>query len=508
MAGDARVGTIYIGMRAGVGGLAKDLKSAGAEVGAFASFTTSRLGAIGIGLGSMGLGATVGFLHDAVTAGGELNDVVSASAAVFGRSSKIILDEADKQASAYGVVKKEFVDAASSFGAMFKGVGKSTDEAAELGVQLAKLGGDLASFKGTSNEDAFGAISAALRGEFDPIERYNVFLSAAKIENQALATGLAKSKGEITDQAKKMATLAAILGQTTDAQGDLARTADQLTNQFKKAGGSVENFKADVGLAAIDVSTFISGGLNVALSKAIGLWDENSGSVQDWASAAVEENGIVFKAIGYVGEAVAVVAESWQYMGAAFSAAASGVMSGLADMVEAISEVGFMIDKIVRTFGGDTGIVGLGDQLRALTADMKRDSQDLSAYAAEGFAAPSNGDAVRAFFKDIQVGALQAAEASKAARAAVADVTAGPAAPEAAKAKGKEGPTSAGAFELGSNEARSALIQFGQDRRDKIDEVARNTRATNDAIATANAALSSINRILGSNFGSGAQPVL
>ena len=98
-------------------------------------------------------------------------------------------------AKEFGIVKSEYIDASSSFGAVFKGLGKCQADAAKMGNQLADLGLDLASLKGAgaSAEDAFTALQASLPGEFDPLERFSVFLNATKIETHALAMGLSKN---------------------------------------------------------------------------------------------------------------------------------------------------------------------------------------------------------------------------------------------------------------------------------------------------------------------------
>lgn len=192
----------------------------------------------------------------------ELNAVVSKTKVIFGDAAASIIAEGDAMAASFGASKTEYVNAAASFGSVFKGLGKSQGEAAALGVQLAKLGMDLASFDGTTNEEAFTAISSALRGEMDPIEKFRVFLSADKIEAEALASGLAKTKGEITDMAKKQATLNLILRQTTDAQGDLLRTAGDSDNQFKKLTGSIQNIATSIGTYLLPAVTSVVVSLN------------------------------------------------------------------------------------------------------------------------------------------------------------------------------------------------------------------------------------------------------
>lgn len=230
--------------------------------GAGIASTLGAVGAIGAGAG------IVGTLSQGIESAIELNETLSKTSTIFGAGADAIVAESDRMAAAFGSSRNEYINAATSFGAVFKGLGKSQADAAGLGNTLAKLGMDLASFDNTSNADAFGAISSALRGEFDPLERYRVFLSADKIAAEGLALGLAKTSKELTEAAKKQATLSLILKQTTDAQGDLTRTAGGTANQMRKLSGSASNFATSMGQAFLP-----------AVDKGIGLLADLSGSI-------------------------------------------------------------------------------------------------------------------------------------------------------------------------------------------------------------------------------------
>ena len=221
-------------------GVKSRLSSTSVAIGTFVGNTASALANLGAQFGGDVFRGTIG-------SASELNAVVSKTSVIFGDASAEIIRESDAMAKAFGTSKTEYINAATSFGAVFKGLGKSQGEAAALGNQLAKLGMDLASFDGSSNADAFQAISSALRGEMDPIEKFRIFLSADKIEAEALASGLAKTKGEIDDMAKKQAILNLILKQSADAQGDLTRTAGDSDNQFKKLTGGIANIGTAIG---------------------------------------------------------------------------------------------------------------------------------------------------------------------------------------------------------------------------------------------------------------------
>jgi hypothetical protein len=221
-----------------------------------------------LGLAAAGAVAGVG-LYKAFQSASELNATLSKTKVIFGDAAGEIIGLADEMAKKFGQSKSEYLSAAASFGAVFKGMGKSQKESAALGNQIAQLGMDMASFEraNTTNADAFTALSAALRGEMDPIEKFRVFLNADKIEAEALALGVAKTKSEITDAAKKTAILNLILKQTMDVQGDLARTANDPDNQFKKLTGTFSNLAGTIGQQLMPAFNVILGAGNSILAE-------------------------------------------------------------------------------------------------------------------------------------------------------------------------------------------------------------------------------------------------
>src|SRR5690606_26354360 len=152
-----------------------------------------------------------------------LGETLSKNEQLFGSHAQTITKAADQMAASFGTVKQEFIDAADTFGAMLQGAGVATEAATRLGVAMTKLGMDLSSFGNASNAEVFTARAAGPRGEFDPIERFNVFMSAAAVSAKAVEMGLARAASEVDNYGKKLATVALILEQTEKAQGDLAR---------------------------------------------------------------------------------------------------------------------------------------------------------------------------------------------------------------------------------------------------------------------------------------------
>ena len=207
-------------------------------------FTVATAGlAAAAGLVGLGMAAS-----EAVTQYSNLQDASAAAEVVFGSHMASITAQAANAGETLGMTQAQVIDAANTFGTYGKAAGMSWAELAGFSTEMTALAGDMASFKGTSPEQAIEAIGAALRGETEPIRAYGVMLDDASLKAQAMAMGLiATTKEALTPQQKTLAAHALILKQTSDAQGDFSRTADSAANVQKRLSAAVTNLQAQVG---------------------------------------------------------------------------------------------------------------------------------------------------------------------------------------------------------------------------------------------------------------------
>lgn len=237
-----------------------------------------------------GVAGLVGLGREAM----EVQDIMSRNRTIFGDSAGLIEQMADQLAESFGVAKGEALDAASTFGQMFKGAGMGQKDAAVMGNQLTRLALDMRSFKGgaTTTEESVSALAAAFRGEFDPIERFGVFLTADAVAAEAVRMKLAKSKDSVDAYGKKMAALSLIQKQTVDQQGDLSRTADQSANQWAKLTGTLQNMGTEVAGALLPAFTSLVSTINGYLAPAVervGFVVRNFGDIWQIAQLTAKE---------------------------------------------------------------------------------------------------------------------------------------------------------------------------------------------------------------------------
>lgn len=210
-----------------------------------------------VGAGAVAVGTKIiSGLRPAADAASDLNEAVAYGQTVFGDSFEAVDKFATGAAESIGQSRREAIAGATDFATLGKAAGLAGDDLAGFSTDLVTLASDLASARNTSTADAIHAISAGLRGESEPLRRYGVLLDDATLRQEALGLGIIKTtKDALTPQQKVLAAQSAIFKQTSDAQGDFARTSDGMANSQRIAAAEFENAKAKLGEGLTPVIT-------------------------------------------------------------------------------------------------------------------------------------------------------------------------------------------------------------------------------------------------------------
>lgn len=279
------------------------LDSRFSKVGAGFTAMGSKLSAVGakmslaVTLPVVALGAKM------VEAASDLNESLSKVNVVFGESAAVIDKWAKGAAKNMGLSRQAALEAAGTFGNLFKSLGLATESAATMSTELVQLAADLASFNNADISEVIDALRSGMVGETEPLRRFGVSLSAARVEAEALALGLVKPtknmekitratinvekaqreanevvkkygknsleakdalakvaeaqskvseamKGAVPDlnaAQKAQATFKLIMDDTALAQGDFSRTADGAANSTRILKAQMEDLSATIG---------------------------------------------------------------------------------------------------------------------------------------------------------------------------------------------------------------------------------------------------------------------
>ena len=227
------------------------------------------LGGAVLGAATVAGGALIGLGAAGVSAAGDLEQSIGAVDSVFKGSADQVHAFADAAATNLGLTGNEYRELATLMGTQLKNGGTSLDELAGKTDELMVAGADMASMFGGSTADAVSAISSALKGERDPIERYGVSLKQAGIDARAAELGFQKVGGALSDEAQQAATLSLIMEQTADAHGNFGRETNTFAGQVSILTAQWGNFVAQVGMLLLPVLTtlltFVTGSVMPAL---------------------------------------------------------------------------------------------------------------------------------------------------------------------------------------------------------------------------------------------------
>lgn len=265
-------------------------------------------------------------INKAIGAASDLEQSIGGSRAVFGDWAYIIDEAATGAAQSMGLSENAARMLTSQIGGLLKGFGFTQEEAAHTSVAIAQLGADLAATFGGNPEDAVAALGAALRGEFDPLERFGISLNQTQINLKAVEMGLATSTSNVDLNARAQAALALITERSGDAQGQFARETDTAAGKAAIARAEFENARAKLGegllpvyvravevvRSLVEVFTALPGPVQTALVALVGI-AAIAGPARDVAKAFGGLNTIINKlstggvgALGLLGGALAV----------------------------------------------------------------------------------------------------------------------------------------------------------------------------------------------------------
>lgn len=243
-------------LRVQITGDASSAQRALARTGAAAQQTQSKWSTAGKAMaGAFAAGVAIAQVKDAVRAASDLEQAMGGVEAVFGKSADAVNAFAADAANAVGLSKAQYASLATTIGSQLKNAGASQAQAAQRTQELVARGADMAAVFGGTASEAVSAMSSALKGEMDPIERYGVTLNAAAVKAQMAANGTDKLTGAAAQQAKQAAVLELIFKQTAQAQGKFASESNTLAGQQERMRANFENTKATLGAALLPVLT-------------------------------------------------------------------------------------------------------------------------------------------------------------------------------------------------------------------------------------------------------------
>lgn len=146
-------------------------------------------------------------------------------------------DEAEAYAKkvneALGIDMSEFIRNQGIFKQITSGFGVVDDKANRMSKNLTQIGYDIASFYNIDIEEAMQKVQSGISGELEPLRRLGYALDQATLQQLAYENGIEQSIHTMTQAQKSQLRYLAIMEQSENVMGDMARTIETPANSIR-----------------------------------------------------------------------------------------------------------------------------------------------------------------------------------------------------------------------------------------------------------------------------------
>lgn len=222
-------------------------KSAGGVASVFKKLKT---GIVALGIGKV--------IKDSITSGMEAIETESLFETVMGDQYEATKAWSNQMADALGL---SAVNMQKNIGVIYNmtdSMGVAEKNALKMSKGISVLAEDMASFYNLDSAEAFNKLRAGLTGETEPLKALGILVDENTVKQTAYSAGIAEVGAELTQEQKVLARYTAILNQTSNAQGDLAKTLTSPSNQLRSLKQNVTN-------AGIALSQFFMPAVKIVL---------------------------------------------------------------------------------------------------------------------------------------------------------------------------------------------------------------------------------------------------
>lgn len=134
---------------------------------------------------------------------------------------------------AMGIDSSDWMRNQGVFMQMASGFGVVAEDAALMSKNLTQLGYDISSFYNISIEEAMTKLQSGLAGEIEPLRRLGYAIDEASLKQVALNLGITQSVQAMTQAEKSQLRYIAIMQQSGNVMGDMARTIQTPANAMR-----------------------------------------------------------------------------------------------------------------------------------------------------------------------------------------------------------------------------------------------------------------------------------
>lgn len=171
----------------------------------------------------------------------------------MGKSAKSALEYAQKVNKALGIDVSEWIRNLGTFRQIGAGFGVIDSKAEMMAQNLTQIGYDISSFFNIDITEAMNKVRSGFTGELEPLRNLGYALDAATLQQVAYAHGVKQSYNTMTQAQKSQLRYIAILEQSKNVMGDMARTVTSPENAVRILNQQITQLKRELGMGLLPI---------------------------------------------------------------------------------------------------------------------------------------------------------------------------------------------------------------------------------------------------------------
>lgn len=169
----------------------------------------------------------------------------------MGKYAEEAYSYAESVQAALGIDMSEWMRNQGIFMQIATGFGVIEEKAYTMSQGLTQIAYDIASFYNISTEEAMQKVQSGISGELEPLRRLGYALDAATLQQIAYDNGIEQNINTMTQAQKSQLRYVAIMEQSTNAMGDMARTIMSPANALRVVNMQLEQLQRAMGNAIL-----------------------------------------------------------------------------------------------------------------------------------------------------------------------------------------------------------------------------------------------------------------
>jgi phage-related protein len=206
------------------------------------------------------------FIADTINAGGELQQNLGGTEAVFGEFAKNIQETAKDAYKNMGMSASDYMATANKMGSLFQGSGIEQQRALKLTSDAMQRAADVASVMGIDTSAAMESIAGAAKGNFTMMDNLGVAMNATTLSAYALEKGVNFKWDTASNAEKAELAMQMFMERTQQYAGNFARESEEtFSGSFGALKAAWDNLRADLSLGN-DITGDVSNLLSTAVT--------------------------------------------------------------------------------------------------------------------------------------------------------------------------------------------------------------------------------------------------